>query len=417
VKFSGFFATLALVFGATLTSAQTPAENAPANPHEMPQNPHQKVEDASEDTSELPPGTLEVTIADPSDRPLAGVDIRLGIHSQKISEGESRSQKNAKSDAEGRARFSGLAFTNDKSYRVTVQAGPAEYGSPEFNLRDTAGHRVLLHVYPSTSDMTRTVVMGAFLSIEPRDDIFQCDMVLHVFNVSKFGWIPSDVVVTLPDGFKAFSADESDTRAELVEGRGAALKGTFPPGEERVRFRFQLPKPTEREVTFTVGLPARVAQAQVIAAASPEMSLEVRDGFPAPKADKSSQGDRVLHTMRMIKQGEEPIKSISVTLSGLRVPGPGRWVAVIIAFIFAGLGGLAARGDFHIASAEKVQGDRARARDLILRELVLVEHAKTSGELGPNAYERAHRTLLDALARIGVPDEKKHTKKRKVARA
>jgi hypothetical protein len=84
--------------------------------------------------------------------------------------------------------------------------------------------------------------------------------------------------------------------------------------------------------------------------------------------------------------------------------------------IFAGLGGLAARGDIHIASAEKVQGDRARARELILRELVLVEHAKSSGKLGPNAYERAHRTLLDALARIGVPDETKHAKKRKVAR-
>jgi hypothetical protein len=223
----------------------------------------------------------------------------------------------------------------------------------------------------------------------------------------------------LPDGFKAFSTDEGmfDSRAEFLDGRGAILRGTFPPGERRVRFRFQVPKPTESEVTFTVGFPARVAQAQVIAAASPEMSLEVREGFPPPKADKSTEGDRVLYTMRMIKQGEDPIKSITVTLSGLRVPGPGRWVAVIIAFIFAGLGGLAARGDIHIASAEKVQGDRARARELILRELVLVEHAKSSGKLGPTAYERAHRTLLDALARIGVPDEKKHAKKRKAARA
>ncbi|HVR20053.1 MAG TPA: hypothetical protein VMS65_10165, partial [Polyangiaceae bacterium] len=87
-----------------------------------------------------------------------------------------------------------------------------------------------------------------------------------------------------------------------------------------------------------------------------------------------------------------------------------------VAFLFAGLGGLAARGDFHLASAEKVQSDRVRARELILRELVLVERAKDAGQLGPNAYDRAHRALLDALARIGVPDEKKLAKKRKTAK-
>ena len=121
--------------------------------------------------------------------------------------------------------------------------------------------------------------------------------------------------------------------------------------------------------------------------------------------------------MKTIQRGEDPIRTMSLTLTGLRVPSSGRWVAVVIALVFAAVGGLAARGDIHIASAEKVQGDRARARELILEELVLVERAKTSGQIGPNAYERAHRTLLDALARIGVPEEKKSTKKRKVARS
>lgn len=404
---------------------------APPNPHgaENPHagmasphggtNPHgQPTPDSSAPASDLPPGTLDVTIVDADDRPLAGIDVRLGILSQKISEGEQRTQKNAKTNAEGKVRFTELGTTNDKSYRVTVQSGPAEYGSAPFNLRDNAGHRVLLHVYPSTSEMGRTVVFGAFVSVEPRDDVFQCDMVLHVFNVSRMGWIPNGVVVTLPEGFKAFSAEESmsDVRFEAVEGRGAALKGTFPPGQDRVRFRFQVPKPAEREITFTLGLPERVAQAQVVAAANPEMGLEVGEGFPQAESKRSESGDRVLVTMKMIQRGEDTIRKMSITLTGLRVPSAGRWVAVAIALLFAGVGGLAARGDIHIASAEKVQGDRARARELILGELVLVERAKASGELGPNAYERAHRALLDALARIGVPDEKKPSKKRKTAR-
>jgi hypothetical protein len=426
------FLALFLVPGAARAQDDSDADDqdAPENPHAQVENPHAqnphagmnphgRVEDTSDSAPDLPPGTIDVTIADPDDKPMPGIDVRLGILSQKIAEGESRSQKGAKADADGKVRFSGLAFTSDKSYRVTVASGPAEYASPPFNLRDNAGHRVRLHVYPTTSDMNRTVAMGAFLSVEPRDDIIQLDMILHVFNIAKVGWIPNDVIVSLPDGFKAFSGDEDmwNTKAELVEGRGAALRGTYPPGERRVRFRFQIPKPTEPEVSFTVGLPPRVAQAQVVAAASPEMSLEVAGDFPTAKSDVSSQGDRVLYTMRMIKQGEAPIKALTVTLGGLRVPGPGRWVAVAIALLFAGFGGLAARGDITIASTEKVQGDRARARDLILKELVLVERAKSSGELGPNAYDRAHRALLDALARIGVPDEKKQVKKRKVARA
>ena len=404
---------------ATGTPQPAPAEGAPAgDPHA---NPHGEVaRDSSMDAPELPPGTIEVLIADPTGRPLASTDVRLGILSQKIAEGESRSEKIAKTDENGRVRFTALATTTDKVYSVAVKSGPAEYASPPFNLRDNAGHRVLLHVYPSTSDMTRTVVFGAFMSVEPRDDLFQLDVVLHVFNVSRMGWIPSDVVIDLPEGFKAFLADESsgfNSRFEVVEGRGATLRGTFPPGERRVKFRFQVPKPSEREVSFRIGFPPRVVQAQVVAAASPEMSLEVREGFPPPEVDQSTLGDRVLITARQIKAGEEPIREIVVSMAGLRVPGMGRWVAVFIALGFAGFGGLAARGDLRIASTERVQGDRARARELILLELVDVERAKDKGQIGPNAYERAHRSLVDALARIGIPDEKKPTKKRKAVRS
>jgi hypothetical protein len=389
------------------------------DPHADVANPHaRRVQDMSQMAPDLPAGTIEVTIADADDRPLAGIDVRLGILSQKISEGEQRSSKNALTDAEGRVRFDGLGTTIDKSYNVTVASGGGEFGSSPFQLRDTGGHRVLLHVYPTTSDMSRTVVLGAFVSVEPRDDVFQLEMALHVFNVSKAAWIPSDVVIGLPDGFRAFAAGEamSDARFEAIEGRGAALRGTFTPGEARVAFRFQVPKPAESEFTIDLKLPSRVAQAQVVAAANPEMTLEVA-GFPEPETRQSPNGERVLITMKTIARGEDPISTMSMTLTGLRVPSSGRWVAVVIAVVFAVLGGLAARGDIHVASAEKVQSDRARARELILHELVLVERARSSGDIGPNAYERAHRTLLDALARIGVPEEKKATKKRKVARS
>jgi hypothetical protein len=411
-----------------VTPSAAPSAAPPPNPHAAapnPQaqdphgrNPHAQVRDMSQDAPDLPAGTLEVTIADADERPLPGVEVSLEILFSKISEGESRSQKRVKTDAEGRVRFTGLATTSDYAYQVAVSSGGGLFASSQFRLRDNAGYRVLLHVFATTSDFERTVVMAMFLSVETRDDVFQLNAVLHVFNVSRMAFIPKDVVISLPEGFKAFAGEDSmfDSRAEQLEGRGATLKGTFPPGERKVRFRFQLSKATEQSVTFSVGLPRNVMQAQVLATASPEMNLEVANGFPTPEVGKTEMGDRFLQTQRMIKRGEEPIRELTITLTGLRVPGIGRLVAVAIAFALACLGGLAANGMLDLASAEKVQGDRDRARELILSELVSMERAKASGALGPNAYERAHRALVDALARIGIPDEKKLAKKKKVAK-
>lgn len=390
------------------------------NPHGQLANPHGELpQDSNEDAHDLPAGTIEVVVADGSGQRLAGVDVRLGILSQKISEGETRSSQTAKTGAEGQARFTGLGVTADKSYRVTVPMGGAEYASTPFNLRDSMGRRVVLHVFPATSDIAQTRIgMRGFLYVETRDDVFQLEAIFRVFNLGRNSWIPNDVVMTLPEGFKAFNASESmfDAKFEAVEGRGARLNGTFPPGQRDVSFRFQIPKPTESTVSFNVGLLPRLAEVRVIAVASAEMSLEVEPGFEAPQVASGPRGDRVLVTRWLVPKGGPELSGISVTLAGLRVPGPGRWVAVFIALGFAGLGVLAARGDLRIASTERVQSDRVRARELILSELVAVERAKESGALGPNAYERTHRALLDALARIGIPEAKRRPKRRAESR-
>jgi hypothetical protein len=77
----------------------------------------------------------------------------------------------------------------------------------------------------------------------------------------------------------------------------------------------------------------------------------------------------------MIKQGEEPIKSITVTLSGLRCAGAGTLGCGDHRVHLAGLGGLAGAATC-IASAES-QNDRARARGT-MRVSSRVENAKSS---------------------------------------
>jgi hypothetical protein len=156
--------------------------------------------------------------------------------------------------------------------------------------------------------------------------------------------------------------------------------------------------------------PPRSAEIRVIAVASKTMGLEV-DGFEPPQDSVGPSGDRVLVTRKLAGRGEHELGSFLVTLTGLPVPGLGRWVAILIALGLAGAGGAAAAGKLRFVSGERLASDRTRACDLLLDELVALEEAKARGEIGPQTHERTHRALLDALARIGIPVDRK-TKKR-----
>jgi hypothetical protein len=195
-----------------------------------------------------------------------------------------------------------------------------------------------------------------------------------------------------------------------VEGRGARLAGTYPPGQRDVSFRFQVPKPADPQVTFKARPPPRTVEQRVIAVAGKNMTLSVDDFEPVQDAT-GPRGDRVLVTRKLVSRGSPEVGPFVVTLSGLPVPGSGRWVAAALALAFAFVGGAAAAGKLSLVSTERTEGDRARARELLLDELVSLEHAKQRSEIGPSAYERTRRALADSLARIGLPSEAKRAKR------
>jgi hypothetical protein len=256
--------------------------------------------------------------------------------------------------------------------------------------------------------------MRGYLYIETRDDVFQFEVLFRVFNVGLVTWVPQDVVMRLPKGFKAFKAQDSmtDVRFEPVDGVGARLKGTFSPGQNEVSFRFQVPKTAQDSAAFHVGLPPHVAEMRVIAEASSAMNLDV-DGFDRPVPTANNNGQRVLVAVKQLRRRDEEIKEFVATLSGIPVPGPGRWVAVLIALGF-GIGGVfAARGAFDDAGAGKTAAaDKKKARELLLRELVALEAARRAERIGPRSYEQSRSRLIDAVARLGVvPERSRVTKK------
>lgn len=382
----------------TTGSARPTSAAAAADPHggTIPR-------DESTSAPDVPAGTVDVTILDGKGAPLPRTSVRLGIMFQKISEGESRSEKFATTDEAGRVRFSGLNIGSEYSYRITVKSGPADYGSPPFNLGEGAGHRVRLHILPVTTSLDEAAVgIRGYVYIEPRDDVFQFEALFRVFNVGAVTWVPKDVVMALPEGFKAFSAQREMTGVGFVSAPGGArLEGTFTPGQHDVRFRFQVPKSASDSASFRVGLLPRVFNLGVIAEASSQMQLSV-DGFHPAEPGSNPQGKRVLVTRRDFSRADTT-NAIVVHLSGLPVPGPGRWIAVLIATALGLTGFAAVRGVVQLESGSEAVRNRdlENARELLLNELVEVEKAHRRGDLGPRAYAEARRTLLESLTRLG----------------
>ncbi|HEY2408920.1 MAG TPA: carboxypeptidase-like regulatory domain-containing protein [Polyangiaceae bacterium] len=393
--------------------AQAPAPDANSLPAGHPSL-NQPPADSSEATPTVPSGSIRASIVDEQGVAQPNVQVRLGILFQKIAEGESRSERFTHSDANGIAIFSDLTSGSERAYRVTVPRGAATYSSTPFNLRADMGQQVLLHLFPVTSEIERAMVgLRGFVYIQPRDEVFQFEVLFKVFNVGLVTWVPNAALMQLPRGFKAFKAQEgmTDVRFEADAERGALLKGTITPGEHDVSFRFQIPKESDETVSFHMGLPPHVAEMRVIAEASPNMTLDV-EGFETARVDRTQNGDRVLVTRKQLKRQEDEQRNFTIAIGGLPVPGPGRWIAVLLSLGFVVGGVFGARGAFDDKDEKVAQSDRAKARELLLADLVELEHARQAQRIGPHSYEQGRSALIDAIARLGTWDNKRPHAKR-----
>jgi hypothetical protein len=101
--------------------------------------------------------------------------------------------------------------------------------------------------------------------------------------------------------------------------------------------------------------------------------------------------------------------SLAVTITGMPERGSGPLVASAIAGVLALVGiGYAASRTNRVSTTVSSE-DRARARELLLSELLAVENAHRAKEIGPKTYEQARRTLLDSLARLTDKDPQTQT--------
>lgn len=358
-------------------------------------------QDIAVDDPSLPTGSVVVVIKDAQDKPLPRAPITLNILHASVAKGEARERKSVAADDNGAARFDGLQFGTGHSYEVVTSRGPARYAHPPVGLGDKSGKRIVVHAYDTSADIqSLSVAMQGMVFVSLKEDAIQVEQLVSVYNLGPISWI-ADATFPLPEGFKAFNKQDSggDARVDEVSGTGAALRGTFPPGRTDLDFRYQVPLANDPSQSLRVGLPPRVAQARVIAESSKTMTLAVA-GFPAAQLTTGRDGKRLLITEHQATRAEGGVGAMEITLGGLPTPGPGRWVAALLAILAVGAGLLYFTGHQDTSVDDDARQDLIEAREALLNELVALERAFKAGEVGPKAYNRIRASLTDALARI-----------------
>lgn len=379
------------------------------NPHGQmqQQNPHGQdprfftpPADKAEDDPSLPAGTIVLRILDANDKPVAGADVSLGILHSSVARGDSRERKAGRANDKGELRFDGLDVGSGTTYRIVTTKNDAEFADTPFALGDKVGKRATLHVYDTTDDISQALVGAqATVYIALREDALVVDEFMSIYNVGRVAWV-ADASFALPAGFKAFNHPESmgDVRIDETK-KGAALRGTITPGRHDVSFRYQVPLEEVEKQSLSIGMPPHVAQARVIAEASKTMGLAVGD-FPAAQKSQNREGKRVLVTERTVGRAEGGMPSLAVTLTGLPVPGSGRWLAVALAAVAILVGVSYVRSSAGGAIDDDALDELVEAREALLGEIVQLERLKRDGEVGPRTYSRLRAALLDSLARI-----------------
>jgi hypothetical protein len=376
-----------------------PRKNAVPGMFEPPQ-------DSVQEDSSLLPNSILVEVRDPDDKPAPHETVTLGIILQSVAKGDTRKHLTATTDDAGRVVFPGMDTGSGPSYRVSITKDGGQFAATPFGIPQSKAMHVVLHVYPVTRDIERTlVVMEGFFYAELKDDRLQVEEAFNIYNLGRMAWVPENLVTGLPSGFTALKAQEamSDQSVTAVEEQGARLQGTFAPGKHLVEYRWQLPWSGDSKLDFTLGLPPHVARMSFTALASEDMKVNV-EGFPAAHAGKDRLGEAILETERQVTQREAPLAKLHVVLEDLPTPGPGRIVATCV----AGVGFLVGLG-FVFAARKDPSGGASTSnkslRQQLLAELEDLERSHRAGDVGPKTYERARRELIDAIARtLAAPE-------------
>jgi hypothetical protein len=347
----------------------------------------------------LPAGAIGILVRDVNHQPLANFPVSLTITHQSIAEGNDAKTQNQLTDAQGRTGYVGQSTDSSYRYEVKAEYAGVKYTSGEFQLKRDVGQVAALTIFPSTEKIDEAFVFTrALYVVQPRDDVFEIQLLVRFHNTSPVAWIARDLAFQLPPEAKAFKPGETsgDLKVRLDSGR-ALLSGSITPGQHETMFTFHVPNRRFASANFRFPVPPHLVDARVYTEASPTTAISV-EGFSAATETRGKDGQRALLVADDFLRRDGSPAVVALTITGLPTRGYASWVAAVLA------AGLVLLGVSFAAAKDPTTAlqmtDRKRARDLLVAELAVLERAYRREEIGPKTYEQTRRILIDALARL-----------------
>ena len=389
--------------------AQAAARNRPKPSVPAPNNPHGAKRQGPRviPAPDLPAGEIEVRLSSKDFKNIENQEITLLVSKQSIERGNVESTLTARTDERGVARFSGQSAESDFIYDAQVAVGEARYSTGQFQFKNLeTGLRALVPIYEAATTLDDLLLLTRTLvAIVPQDNLFVIDVLFRVENYGEVSWLPQNVVIPLPEGFRALNVREpkADAHFEPAGDSGVKLTGTLAPGQHDMMFRFHLPTEGRSNMAFRFPTNLNTGMVRVILESSPTMQLAVA-GLPEPEETRNQGGQRRLIAGRdFVGEKVRAPEDIEIKISGIPTPAAGRSVAVGLAAAIA-LAGIAQSFTRRRAAtpsrSDLSREDRERASELLLEELISLEQTFQQGGIGRKTYEQARRQLLEAFARL-----------------
>jgi hypothetical protein len=208
----------------------------------------------TEPDDSLPAGTLEVSLFDETQAPIADHTVVLGM----VNEEKQVETRNAKSDAAGKARFTNLPVGEKTGYAVVIDWRGLRLNTAPFGMPEGRGMRADIRALARTADRAAiTIGEGARIVVQMREDSLQILEFLPLENTSDkmFDPGPGAFEIPLPSEFVGAQPQENERKVEVIQSRGIAVHGAIVP--KRSQLGVSDSERKANEVVFGFVLPYR----------------------------------------------------------------------------------------------------------------------------------------------------------------
>jgi hypothetical protein len=349
--------------------------------------------------ADLPAGTVTArVIRGQLSNPLEGQTVELA---------GAGAQKTSKTDAAGRATFSGL--TPGSRVKLSVTVGAEKVESQEFDVPSQGGVRVMLVATDAATEaraaeekklaeeppVPGTVVLGdqSRLVIELGEDTLNVFNLMQIVNTAKRRvQTQAPLVFELPKDAVGAGIMEGSTPNALAAGTKVTVTGPFAPGTTVVQFGYSIPLGSDT-ITIAERMPAQLAQISVIAQKAPGMELS----SPQVKEhrDMAAEGQTYI-----VGQGGGVRAGDTVTLSLSGLPHRPTWprnTALLLAAVIMAAGAWGAtRGRMETAQKDRRHTLQSR-RESLFAQLSALEAERRTGKLDQSTYAAKREKLVIAL--------------------